>query len=280
MEEEKIYREKVFKIGAISIGICLLIAYWYATQGMAADCDYSKLLGSCLNIGEIHIYAPYKYYFWQQDVELNKAIPEIIGSYTAFPYLGFVIGAGFTYACAKSMKKETSHGSAAFATAKEIDETGLGIYEDKIVEVIRSFSSRFWDKEKKEWEIPFKYFKSFIDALSDYDFDITGQYVSTKKKKVTAPSGFEFKTKPFEHQIEGFEYGLNNDRWLLGDEQGLGKTKQVIDIAVAKKLQKGYKHCLIICGVNGLKWNWDRYGCGVCIGFSDRTAIHNKYRRL
>ena len=110
--------------------------------------------------------------------------------------------------------------------------------------------------EPLEWEIPFKYFKSFIDALSDYDFDITGQYISTKKKKVTAPSGFEFKTKPFEHQIEGFEYGLNNDRWLLGDEQGLGKTKQVIDIAVAKKLQKGYRHCLIICGVNGLKWNW------------------------
>ena len=70
------------------------------------------------------------------------------------------------------------------------------------------------------------------------------------------PAGFTFKTKPFQHQIDGFNYGLNNDRWLLGDEQGLGKTKQVIDIAVAKKLQKGYKHCLIICGVNGLKWNW------------------------
>ena len=130
-EEEKIYREKVFKIGAISIGICLLIAYGYATQGMAADCDYSKILGSCLNIGEVHIYAPYKYYIWQQDVELNKAIPEIIGSYAGFPYLGFVIGAGFTYICAKNLKKETSHGSAAFATAKEIDEAGLGKYEDK-----------------------------------------------------------------------------------------------------------------------------------------------------
>ena len=67
---------------------------------------------------------------------------------------------------------------------------------------------------------------------------------------------FNFKTTPFQHQIDGFNYGLNNDRWLLGDEQGLGKTKQVIDIAVAKKQQKGYKHCLIICGVNGLKWNW------------------------
>ena len=134
MEEEKIYREKVFKIGAISIGICLLIAYWYATQGMAADYDYNKLLGSCLNIGEIHIYAPYKYYFWQQDENLRKVIPEIMGSYAAFPYLGFLIGAGFTYICAKNLKKETSHGSAAFATAKEIDETGLGIYEDKVVE--------------------------------------------------------------------------------------------------------------------------------------------------
>lgn len=35
-----------------------------------------------------------------------------------------------------------------------------------------------------------------------------------------------------------------------------GKTKQVIDIAVAKKLQHNYKHCLIICCVNSLKWNW------------------------
>ena len=131
MEEEKIYRQKVFKTGSISIGICLLVAYWYATQGMASDCEYSKLLGSSLNIGEMHIYAPYKCYIWQQDVELNKAIPEIIGSYAGFPYLGFVIGAGFTYICARNLKKETSHGSAAFATAKEIDEAGLGKYEDK-----------------------------------------------------------------------------------------------------------------------------------------------------
>jgi len=131
MEEEKIYREKVFKLGAISIGICLLIAYWYATQGVAEECEYSKLLGTCLNIGDVHIYPPYRFYVWQQNSALMKAIPEIIGSYAAYPYLGFVIGAGFTYLCAKSMKVETSHGSAAFATAKEIDEAGLGKYADK-----------------------------------------------------------------------------------------------------------------------------------------------------
>lgn len=37
---------------------------------------------------------------------------------------------------------------------------------------------------------------------------------------------------------------------------GLGKTMQAISIACIKKKQKNYKHCLIICGVNGLKWNW------------------------
>ena len=129
-------------------------------------------------------------------------------------------------------------------------------YDQKIVDTIREFPSRFWNKDKKEWEVPFTKLGELVTKLSEYDFDITGQYVTLEKPKAEIPNGFEFKTTPFQHQIEGFNYGLQYDRWLLGDEQGLGKTKQVIDIAVAKKLQKGYKHCLIICGVNGLKWNW------------------------
>ena len=129
-------------------------------------------------------------------------------------------------------------------------------YNDKIVDTVRSFPNRFWNKDKKEWELPFNCFKSFVSALSDFDFDIHGSWKAFEEKKVISLPDFEFKTKPFEHQIEGFNYGLNNDRWLLGDEQGLGKTKQVIDIAIAKKQLKGYKHCLIVCGVNGLKWNW------------------------
>lgn len=129
-------------------------------------------------------------------------------------------------------------------------------YNQKVVDTIRDLPTRYWNKDTKEWEIPVKKLQYLLDNLSDFDFDITGKYISFEDKKVETPSNFSFKTKPFEHQIEGFEYGLKYDRWLLGDEQGLGKTKQVIDIACAKKAQKGYKHCLIICGVNGLKWNW------------------------
>lgn len=39
---------------------------------------------------------------------------------------------------------------------------------------------------------------------------------------------------------------------------GLGKTLQIITLARYKKLHRGLKHCLIICGVNSLKWNWQR----------------------
>ena len=129
-------------------------------------------------------------------------------------------------------------------------------YNQKIVDTIRELPTRYWNKDTKEWEIPVKKLQYLFDNLSDFDFDISGKYISFEDKKIEIPANFKFKTNPFQHQIEGFEYGLKYDRWLLGDEQGLGKTKQVIDIACAKKAQKNYKHCLIVCGVNGLKWNW------------------------
>ena len=131
-------------------------------------------------------------------------------------------------------------------------------YDNKVIELIRSFpnSNRYWDKENKCWEISLTKMDKFINGLQGYNVEITGIYNVLRKPAARVPKGFQFKTEPFAHQIDGFNYGLQNDRWLLGDEQGLGKTKQVIDIAVAKKLQRGYKHCLIICGVNGLKWNW------------------------
>lgn len=129
-------------------------------------------------------------------------------------------------------------------------------FDVRIVNYMRELPSKFWHADTKIWEIPFNKLADILNKLSWSQFEISGQYISLEKKKAEMPTGFNFKTQPYEHQIIGFNFGLENDRWLLGDEMGLGKTKQVIDIAVAKKLSKGYKHCLIICGVNGLKWNW------------------------
>ena len=130
-------------------------------------------------------------------------------------------------------------------------------FDMRIVEVIRSFSTKFWNAEDKIWELPLNKLTELTTKIDWCEFDITAdEYVTLEKLEVKVPDNFNFKTNPYDHQIVGFNYGLQNDRWLLGDEMGLGKTKQVIDIAVAKKLIKGYKHCFIVCGVNGLKWNW------------------------
>lgn len=130
-------------------------------------------------------------------------------------------------------------------------------YNEKIIDAIRECPIRYWNKEDKTWELPIKKLSYLVENLPEFDFDISGNsYQVLNNTSVELPVEFAYKTKPYSHQIDGINYGLSHDRWLLGDEMGLGKTKQVIDLAVIKKLQKGYKHCLIICGVNGLKWNW------------------------
>lgn len=130
-------------------------------------------------------------------------------------------------------------------------------YDNNLLDVIRNEPRRFWHSETKEWEIPILRLPNFNKTVQDnYKVKIIGTYDFNKYNKVQLPKGFEFKTKPFNHQIDSFKYGLVHDRWLLADDMGLGKTKQVIDIAIAKKITRNYKHCLIICGVNGLKWNW------------------------
>lgn len=45
---------------------------------------------------------------------------------------------------------------------------------------------------------------------------------------------------------------------MLLDQPGLGKTNSAIYLAEELKAQKGLQHCLIICGVNTLKANWEK----------------------
>ena len=125
-------------------------------------------------------------------------------------------------------------------------------YNSDILDIVKSFPTRVYNKDDKTWELPFNQLGNLVNKLSKYDINISGRYVKLETSEKKIPSYFKFKTKPFEHQIAGVTYGLNHDKWLLGDEQGLGKTKQVIDIARVRNV----KHCLIVCCVNGLKWNW------------------------
>jgi hypothetical protein len=65
----------------------------------------------------------------------------------------------------------------------------------------------------------------------------------------------ELKFKPYDHQIDGINFGLKKKKWLLLDEMGLGKSNQIIGLAETLHRRGLIDHCLIICGVNSLKQN-------------------------
>lgn len=135
-------------------------------------------------------------------------------------------------------------------------------YNEQIISYLRRMPVRYYIQETKQWEIPTTLIPNFKLAFESYGITIIDNSVQDNVEAREADiddtilNGYEFKTKPFEHQLEAIKYGLKYDAWFLGDEMGLGKTKTAIDIAVARKQRYGYKHCLIVCGVNTLKWNW------------------------
>ena len=129
-------------------------------------------------------------------------------------------------------------------------------YNPDIVNAIKSLPYRMYNPDTKTWEVPYDNYTELREKLSAYPINIIGKIVNEDDNEPLIPESFQYKTEPYEHQKVSLEYGMKYNRWFLGDEQGLGKTKQAIDIAIARKLKYGYKHCLIVCGVNTLKWNW------------------------
>lgn len=136
-----------------------------------------------------------------------------------------------------------------------------GDYNSTILNVIHSFQTRYYHRNSKLWECKIDYFPIILDKLKFEDIQICGEVPKKFEKYLKMldiydeqDADYLSRTKPFEHQMDSFKYALTHNKFLLGDEQGLGKTKQALDIAVARKHKM--RHCLIVCGVNNLKWNW------------------------
>ena len=136
-----------------------------------------------------------------------------------------------------------------------------GDYSSTILDVIHSFQTRYYHHNSKMWECKIDYFPIILDKLKFEDIQIYGEipkkyrhFMELLDKYDTPDHKYTSKTKPYNHQIDSYEYALTHNKFLLGDEQGLGKTKQALDIAVSRKHKMS--HCLIVCGVNNLKWNW------------------------
>ena len=160
-------------------------------------------------------------------------------------------------------------------------------YDVATLNKVKSLAERRYLPEEKAWEIPAyelpaltKIFEGEIetsdkimDALKEKEIADKREATQDRLKGIKPAIPFDFKTSPLPHQIEAFNVGLKQNSILIGDQQGLGKTKESIDITVARK-KEIYK-CLIVCGVNSVKYNWEAeiktHSEESCTIFDDRT---------
>lgn len=129
-------------------------------------------------------------------------------------------------------------------------------YDGRVVDFIKKMGTRIYNPDNRTWEMPINNIVSLCNKFEDIEIIIEGFYEDLHKIELEndIPKNIIFKTKPFPHQLDGIRFGLNHDRFLLCDDQGLGKTLQIIDLVEC--LGDKVKKALIICGVNSLKYNW------------------------
>lgn len=116
----------------------------------------------------------------------------------------------------------------------------------------------YYHNKLKTWEFQCSELSKVFNSLIKIDNIklVTKENEGTKNTSIQRV--VEYKTQPFSYQLEGIEYGLAHDKWLLLDAPGLGKTLQLIYLAEELKAQRNIEHCFIICGLNILKSNWKR----------------------
>lgn len=131
-------------------------------------------------------------------------------------------------------------------------------YNPDIVSFIKQMGTRVYNPNTRAWEIPINNIVALCNKFENEEIQISGIYEDLHKQEfeIDIPKDFEFKTKPFSHQIDGVRFGLNKKKFLLCDDQGLGKTKQIIDFVGCLEKTDTINKVLIICGVNSLKYNW------------------------
>ena len=116
---------------------------------------------------------------------------------------------------------------------------------------------KYHDRKTGVYELPLNRLFFLVRLLIPFD-DV--QFIPYKQKEIEFKKcdPNSFKVKPYDYQLEGINYGLSHNGWLLLDDQGLGKTLQMIYLAETLYRQGELEHCFIVCGVNGLKYNWMR----------------------
>ena len=142
-------------------------------------------------------------------------------------------------------------------------------YNQYIVDAIKTIPTSYYHKAKKLWEIPIVYLSRLLDNLTFLD-EIQLQLLNTPKngkfhfnrkfnlEPLSEIEKVSFKAKPFPHQLEAVDFLLHQEKSLLLDGCGVGKSLEMILFAETLKKRGLIDHCLVITGIAGLRGNWER----------------------
>ena len=97
-------------------------------------------------------------------------------------------------------------------------------YRKEIVDVLHQIPNAVYHKKLFCWEIPVTSLAMAIDYLSNYDSLDILLLPDVEQEKIVDFELDNFKTTPYKYQMEGINFGLNKNRWLLLDAPGLGKA--------------------------------------------------------
>lgn len=173
-------------------------------------------------------------------------------------------------------------------------------YDPEVISIIKSVPSYHWHSEEKFWSIDhdklgwlvrqFQHSKyaNQLQIQSTENINVNSEIDATSIPNVDI-SKVHFRIKegahPYKHQLDAMRFALNrynhglNSGFILADEQGLGKTLELCNIALYNRDYRGYKHCLIICCINSSKYNWQEDICNHTMNEYQPYILGSRFRR-
>lgn len=142
-------------------------------------------------------------------------------------------------------------------------------FNQYIVDALKTIPTYYYHKKDNVWELPICYLGRLLDNLTFLD-EIQLSLLNTpklekfrfaKKYNLAPLSETEktsFKASPFKHQLEAIDFLLQQEKALLLDGCGVGKSLEIILFAETLKKRGLIEHCLVITGIAGLRGNWER----------------------
>ena len=151
-------------------------------------------------------------------------------------------------------------------------------YDPQLVAYIKTVPGKQWLADTKMWTIPKDKLGFFLNAVKGTKFEPLVRIQSYEHINENADMEVTSKipnidisevnyyvkegSKPYKHQLDFMRYAIdrqNRGKWsgfLVGDQQGLAKTNESMNLAIYNRQHHNFKHCLIICCINTSKYNW------------------------